>query len=58
MRNKHSITFVEESGIDTGRISREFYSDFVGIFHFFHFSFIFKVVYGGPSLTVSQTDIC
>ena len=45
MRNKYNITFVGESGIDTGGVSLEFYSDFVGIFHFFHFSLILKVVY-------------
>ena len=43
MRNKYSITFIEESGIDTGGVSREFYSGFVGIFHFFHFSLFLKV---------------
>ena len=58
MRNKYSITFIGESGIDTGGVSREFYSGFVRISHFFHFSLILKVVYGGPSLTVSRTDIC
>ena len=39
MRNKDSITFIGESGIDTGGVSPEFYSGFVGIIHFFHFSF-------------------
>ena len=58
MRNKYSRTFIGESGIDTERVSSEFYSDFVVVFHFFHFSLILKVVYGGPSLTVSRTDIC
>ena len=58
MRNKYSIIFIRESGINTGGVSREFYSGFVGIFYFFHFSLILKVVYGEPSLTISRTDIC
>ena len=43
MRNKYSITFIRESGIDTGGVCLEFYSGFVGIFHFFHFSFILRL---------------
>ena len=37
MRNKYSITFIGDLGIDTGGVSRKFYSGFVQIFHFFHF---------------------
>ena len=46
MRNKYSITFIGESGIDTGGVFREFYLGFVGIFYFFYFSLILKSVYG------------
>ena len=46
MRNKYSITFIGESGIDTGGVSREFSLGFVGIFYFFYFSLILKSVYG------------
>ena len=58
MRNNCSITFIREPGIDTAGVSPDFYSGFVGIFHFFLFSLILKVVYCGPSLTVSGTGIC
>ena len=46
MRNKYSITFIGESGIDTGGVSREFSLGFVGIFYFFYFSLILKSAYG------------
>ena len=42
MRNKYSITFIGESGVDTGGVSRKFYSGFIRIFHFFCFFFILK----------------
>ena len=54
MRNKYSITFIGESEIDTGGVSREFYSGFVGIFHFFHFSLILKVAYGRSRFQVCR----
>ena len=37
MRNKYSITFIGDLGIDTGGVCRKFYSGFAQIFHFFHF---------------------
>ena len=42
MRNKYSITFIGESGVNTGGVSRNIYSGFIRIFHFFCFFFILK----------------
>ena len=45
MYNKYSITFIRESGIGIGGVSRKFYSGFVRIFHFLHFFFNLNAVY-------------
>ena len=42
MRNKYSITFIGESGVDTGGVSRKFYSGFCTNFSFLLFLFYLK----------------